>query len=148
MALWQYQFIIVPRTNESYDDCNYNKNRFEHELFWKEELVDKSLFLEIDSILTKKDSWCNNIDLYGDEESNCIEILFDNNNYIISVSFRLNFTDYFDVILEKVKEFCILKGLLILDEGFNLVPLNLEALKVIIQDSSQVKRYNDLLDTE
>jgi hypothetical protein len=150
MALWQYTFLVL--TKESFESINQDilfsivDNEFDDEPFWQMHLINKSLFEEIGNILKKRKSWSNNIELYGNQESNCFEVLYDSKtNFVISVSFRIDFTSDFEDILIHIIEFCILKCLIILDENLNVVPLNIEAFKDIIKNAPQKKEYNKFL---
>jgi len=86
----------------------------------------------------------NDLLIFGNLESNCFEI-YSENNLVQSVSFRINFTINYETILNQIVGFCILKGLMILDESLNIVPLNVEIVKSVILNAPQVKRYNQLL---
>lgn len=149
MALWQYTFFVLPeeslrllnsdlvfeRSQDGFDDAPY----------WKLMQKNSSFFKGIDYILKKAKSWSKNIDLYGNQESSCFEVLFDHySNCVISVSFRIDFTSNYERILRGIIEFCILNGLVILDEDLILVPMNLEQVKQIIEHSPQVNKYEIL----
>jgi hypothetical protein len=82
--------------------------------------------------------------MYGSEESNRFEVLCENNN-VVSVSFRIDFTTEYEIVLRQILEFCILKGLAILDESLRVVPLSFEAAKSVVDNSVQIKKYNKLL---
>lgn len=148
MAIWQYTFQVLPKesintlTNDSF--FNSADEGFDDELLWKQYPLKKGFFNKINSILKKTKSWSSDIDLYGNQESNCFEVLSDSEGNAISVSFRIDFTSNYEFILSHVIEFCGLNGLLILDEGLNIVPWNYEQVKNIIKNSPQVKKYNEL----
>lgn len=150
MALWQYTFHILTKEslcffpigiNHSFDDY-----LFDDEPYWQYKPVNKCYFDEIGNILQKNKSWSKKINLYGDEQSNCFEVLFDGEtNNVISVSFRIDYTSNYELVLREIIEFCVLKNLIILDENVQVLSLNYESIKSIIDNSPQVKRYKKLM---
>ena len=149
MALWQYTFQVL--TKESFDSLNKNiissteEFVFDDELFWQYKPINRSLFAGLESILGRGKSWSNEIDLYGNEESNCFEILFDKqNNIVLSASCRIDFTSDYENVFQKIIEFCISNDLVILDENLNIVPLNASTMKCIIENAPQRSKYNEL----
>jgi hypothetical protein len=146
MALWQYSFHLI--TKESFKILTKNslptfdELGFDDELYWHVELIDKFFFEEIDTILNKNVSWSTEIDLYGHQKSNCFEVFFDGNTNIVkSVSFRIDFSNDYEMVLKGIIEFCIQKGLIILDEKLQLVTLNYEVARSIIENSPQMNKY-------
>lgn len=148
MAVWQYTFQVLPKESVNTFAENFFFNQkdevFDDEPYWKEHPLKKSFFSKINSILKKAKSWSNDIDLYGNQESNCFEVLSDSEGYVLSVSFRIDFTSYYESVLSYIIEFCILKGLIILDEELNVVSLNYEQVQSVIKNSPQLKRYYEL----
>jgi len=150
MALWQYTFQVL--TKESYDslykDIGFpiEDDCFDDEPYWQYKPINRSLFAGIELILSKNKSWSSKTDLYGDEESNCFEVLFDEQNIVLSVSFRIDFTSDYENTLKRIIDFCILNDLVILDENLNTVPLKFEVAKYIIENAIQVGMYNKLKD--
>lgn len=150
MALWQYTFQIL--TKESFDSLSKkgallidDDLGFDETPFWLYKSVNSPFFADLELILHKNKSWSDEIDLYGDQESNCIEIFFDKQKEIvISASIRIDFTSDYEDILSQIIEFCILRGLILLDENLQITPLNLETIKNIIENAPQVKMYNKL----
>lgn len=148
MALWQYTFQVLPKESiEVLSPDHYLKkgvSGFDDEPYWKLNPVNKIVFHSIQEILPKNKSWSNEIELYGNQESNCFEVLFDNRGEVLSASFRIDFRSSYEKILSQIIEFCILNGLVILNEDLSVVPLNAEQVQNIIEDSPQVRRYNEL----
>lgn len=148
MALWQYNFQLIEKI--SLDDLS-NKQLFiedgflDEEPYWIYSHKHKSLFSEMDHILKKNKSWSNSIDLYGEQDSNCLEVYFDDSDYITSASFRIDFRNHYENILENIIVFCSLKELVIIDEKLNNVQLNYEYIDNIIKSSKQRKIYFGLL---
>lgn len=146
MAIWQYTFHILPKESTK----QYNiKEGIENDLFWKITPIQKTHFNEVDLILPLNKSWSDEIDLYGSVESNCLEVLFNKtDNTIVSVSFRINFSSSYEAILNSLIQFFILKGLIIVNEEFDLTPINYEVIKTTIEISPQFIKYNKLLSTQ
>lgn len=148
MALWQYTFQVLPKESievlSPYHYLKKGESGFDDEPYWKLNPVNKIVFHSIQEILPKNKSWSNEIELYGNLESNCFEVLFDNKGEVLSASFRIDFRSSYEKILSQIIEFCILNGLVILNEDLSVVPLNAEQVQNIIEDSPQVRRYNEL----
>lgn len=148
MALWQYTFQIL--TKESYEALyknfvfTFEDLGFDSEPFWQYHLIDRAYFSSIESFLKKNQSWSRKIDLYGNQEGNCFEVSFNDDDYVLSVDFRIDFRYNYESVLKHIIEFCILKGLIFLDENLNYVPLNFETTKKVISNAPQVKKYNIL----
>ncbi|MEO5998078.1 MAG: hypothetical protein ABIN89_15140 [Chitinophagaceae bacterium] len=144
MALWQYTFYVLPGKSLEIFSADFRfsneENEFDDAPFWIEQKIDADFFNNINLILPKGKSWSKNIDLYGNQESNCFEVLFDK-NMVISVSFRIYYTSYYKDILVGIIEFCILKGLVIVDENLCVAPLNFLTLKNIIDSCPQLHKY-------
>lgn len=149
MALWQYTFQILPKENfkalEKSVEISLDDNLFDEAPYWQIKPLNKSYFFKIGNILQKSKSWSKEIDLYGDQESNCFEVFFDGKtDDVTSVSFRIDFTSDYEMVLNNIMEFCILKGLIVLDEKLQLVPLNCESIRNLIENTPQVETYNEI----
>lgn len=147
MAIWQYKFIVLPKSSISANDLKLEVSDdgfYKDDLYWSKSPTSVFFFADINKIMPEGESWSNDLLIFGNLESNCFEI-YSENNLVQSVSFRINFTINYETILNQIVEFCILKGLIILDESLNIVPLNVEIVKSVILNAPQVKRYNQLL---
>jgi len=84
--------------------------------------------------------------IYGDLESNCLEIYkdIDYDNYVDSASFHIDFRSNYIEFLCTIISLCELSDLSILDETLNIVPLRLEIIIDIIDDSPQKRKYSML----
>ncbi|WP_312323315.1 hypothetical protein [Soonwooa sp.] len=147
MAIWQYTFYIIE--GRSLRDLSPNEifvedNLFNEEPYWIYSHKKRNLFFEIESILRKNVSWSDSIDLYGKEDSNCLEVFFDHENYITSASIRIDFIHSYESVLKQFIEFCISKDLIMIDEDLNVVLLNYEYIDNIIKRSNQRKVYYNL----
>jgi len=148
MALWQYTFHVLPRESLQFHSPDFvfskNNEEFDDSPFWKAQQVKDGFFEDISLTLPKETSWSKAINLYGNQESNCIEVLSEN-NLILSVSFRIDFTSDYEGILNTLIDFFIVKGLLMIDEELKIIPLNILAIKIIIENSPQYKKYKQFL---
>lgn len=148
MAIWQYTFHVLHKesVNTASDFCTFNRDDegFDDSFFWKKHPLKKVFFNEINLIFNKSRSWSLRIDLYGNQESNCFEVLHDNEDNVLSVSFRIDYTSNYEPALSQIIEFCVFNGLIILDENLNIVPLNFENAKTVIEHSPQIEKYNKL----
>lgn len=147
MAIWQYTFQLIPsgiieKKIELDDDGLYETG-----FFWKIKEKRIEVFNEIGDILPKSLSWTDNLIIYGDLESNCLEVYKDTNynDYVDSASFRIDFRSNYIEILSRIISLSELNRLSILDEALNIVPLKLEIIIDIIDNSPQKRKYLMLL---
>lgn len=145
MALWQIPFIVLPATClQSQTTFEKEDDMFDDSPFWQAESIKSEYFDEISRILPRSKSWSDALIMYGDNTSNVFEI-FVENEIVQSVSFRIDFTSKYEIILRQLIEFCLLKGLIILDQNLDVVPLNFESVKERINSMPQIQKYNYLL---
>lgn len=147
MAIWQYTFHVLPKESVDALSSNYHfkkdEGEFDDEPYWKYNSISRDFFYGINKILVKSISWSNQIDLYGNQESNCFEVFFEN-NYVISASFRIDFRSNYEKTLGEIIEYCLLNGLVILNEDLRIVPFISEKFKNCIDEAPQVKKYHEL----
>lgn len=140
----QYEFHVIER--QSFEDLAVanqfiEEKYFNAEPFWIYSYKHKSLFSEVDKILKKRRSWDQQRDLYGDQESSCLEVCFDDDNYIESVKLRIDFgVSYVEVLFELLWLFRT-KDLVIIDENLRWQPLNFEIIHRVIQSSKRWEKY-------
>ncbi len=148
MAIWQYTFHVLPMESVEALSSDYQfektKDGFDDEPYWKFNPVNRDFFESVQNVLPKSKSWSNEIDLYGDQESNCFEVFFQEENEVISVSFRIDFRENYKEVLSYIIEFCFCNELVLLDEDLTIVFWNYKQVQNIIRNSSQVKKYNKL----
>lgn len=148
MAIWQYTFHVLPKKSVEVLSSDYHftksEDGFDDERYWNLDSYNKVFFHFVEEILPKKKSWSDEIDWYGDQESNCFEVLFDRKGNVLSVSFRVDFRSNYENVLRQIIEFFSLKGLVLLDEALNIVPHNYEQAQNVIEASPQGKIYHEL----
>lgn len=146
MAIWQYNFTLIPRASVSDKSLNAHFDKdglFEDDIYWDLVSVNIDFFCDIDAIISKGKSWSNNIILFGNEEANCFEV-FKDDQKVKSVSFRVDFTSNYEDFLRGVIEFALLRNLLIVDEGYNILEPNFLSINNLIESSPQFLKYKQL----
>lgn len=145
MAIWQYAFYLLPE--ESVIDFSeeleseFTDQEFDDEKFWLKTPHKRDVFYDLEGILPKKSSWNFKIDLYGDIETNCIEVLFNNEFYVVSIMLRLDFSKEYNTILNNVVNYCKLKKLVIISKELKLLALNYEEVDNAVRQSKQLENY-------
>jgi hypothetical protein len=110
---------------------------FDDELIWNKYKKHYSMFNSINDILPLNISWSKNIILFGDETSNRLEVLFNENGTILSVSFRIDVTSNYEIILIRLLDFYKSNNLVVIDEELNLLELKLNSFEKIIRNSNR-----------
>ena len=72
MALWQYEINIIPQGRK------YLSASSDEIISWKNINIPKDIDSCISNILPLTSSWSDQIKIYGNHDSTCIEILFEN----------------------------------------------------------------------
>ena len=144
MAIWQCEFFILPKS-DTYDlqyDSQYSDIRlFEDDKYWKKAKIKKEIFSEISCLLKPEKSWSNEIDLYGNENGNRLEVLFDANNIIESVTFRIDFRSEYGTVLRGIISLCEKNGFCIMDGNLNNLKLSFNAIKETINKSEKQRIF-------
>jgi hypothetical protein len=145
MALWQYTFRLIPKvdleelgvstciSNEVLDDF----------VSWSNGNYTLAFFKPLTAILESNKIWCENINLFGTEDSNCIEIFMDNGK-VVEVTVRLDYQTEYTPLLHQLIEFCSLNSIVLLDEENNVLYLNTTKITQVILSSPQYKKLNNL----
>lgn len=144
MAIWQCEFFILPKS-DTYDlqyDPQYSDIRlFEDDKYWKKAKIKKEIFSEISHLLKPEKSWSNEIDLYGSENGNRLEVLFDANNIIESVAFRIDFRSEYEAVLRGIISLCEKNGFCIIDGSLKNLKLSFNAIKETINKSKKQRIF-------
>jgi len=143
MGLWQVGFFVLPRESAGSRFALDEEGSFDDSPYWLEQKVLPGFFDPIAAFLPVEKSWSEKICLYGSHDSNRVEVSHDN-GIVESVSFRIDITSQYETVLAELIEFCILNGLVVLDEKLSALPLNFEVIKFVIENSQQVKGYRAL----
>lgn len=146
MAIWQYTFFLVPAASINIVDLvdiKTSDGLVDDEYFWTLSTIDLSVFAPINAFMPQRESWSRNIMQFGELEKNCCEIFIED-QHVVSVSFRVDFTSDYLSLLDSMIEFCLFNGISILDEHFSPVPLNTLSIASLMQASPQFNLINKL----
>ncbi|EAY24871.1 hypothetical protein [Microscilla marina] len=146
MAIWQYNFIVVPRKYliNSEVKVSFDKDGFlDDETYWLNDKVNCDLFGEISTVLPKAKPWHKDLTLFGRQDSNCFEV-YSEYGLVESVSFRIDFTTLYKDILDFILEFLRLHDFLIIDEQGYSSSLDSSEIKMLIENSKQFHKYKAL----
>ena len=148
MAIWQCEFFILPKS-DTYDlqyDPQYSDIRlFEDDKYWKKAKIKKEVFSEISYLLKPEKSWSNEMDLYGSENGNRLEVFFDANNIIESVTFRIDFRSEYEAVLRGIISLCEKNGFCIIDGSLKNLKLSFSAIKETINKSKNKEFFTELV---
>lgn len=152
MALWQYTYYVIPR--ESIQDLSDlhllstdTEEGFDLEGYWKTADIPVSFFDSLSTILPLGQSWSEDIVLFGNQQSHMIQVIQNEYGKVEDVSIRIDFTRDYDGFLSEFLEFCIHRGLVILDEEMQISPLSVESIRRTIEASPQSRQYYRMLDS-
>lgn len=138
--------MVVPEKNvlkkESFTNMKIDEKYYFETNFWGNEY--KSDYFEtLDKILPKRRSWSNDIIYFGQEDSNVLKVIIENNK-VVEVILRIDFrTDYL-FLLNEILEFCRLRGFILLDENLNIMPFNSSIIIRTIENSPQYNKLKEL----
>ena len=149
MAIWQYNLTVLPKS--IFDKEYFSLEQFidedgflDDESCWLTEPTRANFFNEIEHFLPRNKSWSTNIILFGNQNSNRFEIYKNVDDFVISVSFRIDYTSEYEDILRAIISFIEMRKLVILDEEMRLLDSNFVTIKSHIEASNQRKAYEDL----
>ena len=137
MSLNQIGFFVLPKKCwvEMVNENNFkldDEGFFDDELIWNKFNIHYSLFSPINEILPITKSWSNNIMMFGEENSNRFEVLFNKSKIVVSVSFRIDFLSNYEIILIKLLNFFKSNDLIVIDEKLNFVELKYQIFEEIL----------------
>ncbi len=148
MSIRQNSYFIVPKQGDKYtlfSDLNLKSfledNFFEDDLLWdgldvKIENLDKSLSQKF----TKADSWSNELNIYGNLETNCLKIIHENST-VVSITVRIDFTRDYSFFLQDIISFCATNDFVIVDSELNVLPLDYDAIHNNLINSKAYKNF-------
>ena len=139
MAIWQYQIFVLPKEEiDSYFSnlLFINEEALNEVNWWKYRQLTTEYFENFKSILPLKKSWSDDIVLFGDENSNCIELLTNKGKIVeimVRIDLRFDYTQFLDMLCEFAQEYnCILLNysFKILSPVKNLVNKDIESYPI------------------
>ncbi len=150
MSIYQNTYFIVPRKGNYtlFEGINL-KSFLEDDLLFEDDLFWNNRILELGKInnyllqnFEEDVSWSEDLKIYGDNETNCIKLFFEN-NFVVSMSFRVNFTTDYSSFLNKIIEFCEINNLLIVDNDLNVLSIDYQTIVDNIMNSRAFEKYKD-----
>lgn len=150
MSVYQNTYFVVPRKGNYnlFEGLNLNSfieedGFFEDDLFW-ENLKYKYGDIEsyLLSVLEVGKSWSKDLKIFGNIDLNSLEILLEN-NFVVSLSFRVNFKTDYSSFLKEVIEFCKLNDFLIVDNDLNTLVLEHGQINNNIINSKAYNRFKE-----
>lgn len=145
MALWQYKFRIIPSPSrmfgsEDNSDKPLGERSVDEETLWNQARISVDVFDSIKTVLPKADSWNDTHLIYGDLETTCLE-LGNKNGVIEYASVRVDFRTDFMEVLKALIPVLESNELTLLDENFDLVPLDTAHIRDIVLSAPKVTKY-------
>lgn len=147
MAIWQYQIYIVPE--EEVDSYFKNENSISYDdlseiKWWKYRQLKIDSFNTFIKLLPRKDSWSREIILFGDESSNCIEVLLEE-NLIIEISIRVDLRLDYKGFINLLCEYALSNKCMFLNDKLEILYPNLKLLENDIMNYPRYKAFLDKL---
>jgi len=147
MSVYQNEYFIVPREGNYtlFEGLNLKSfledDLFEDDLFWDGINVNlKKINTYLSGNFPEDNSWSERLKIYGNNDTNSINLL-SKDNMIESMSFRVNFTTDYTIFLDKLIELCKLNDLLIVDNDLNVLSLDYQMIMDNIVNSKAFERY-------
>lgn len=125
MAFWQYSFWVIPKKKVEEEYGNIPKTISESDfnsIEWFNSYSEKE-FLETIDYLSSGFHWCKDVTFFGDLESDCIEIYYENNKPC-EVFLRIDLTKNFSLMAKKMMGSIKAGKLIILDEDLRIITDN------------------------
>jgi len=133
MALWQYAFWVVPKSSVLKTNGHIEKYLTE-EIFNSKSFFDENCsyddFSKSITYMEKNKHWCDDASLYGEYDSDCIEIYYkDNTRHIDSIHIRIDLRkEYYKLTVDKLIRSILSSGFIIINEDLNVLPVSEESI--------------------
>lgn len=147
MAIWQHHMYLLPRQEvESYfgTPTSIDFEAFNEIDWWKNHRFTLADFESFDSILPRNKSWNENLILFGEESSTCIEILLLEGK-ISEVSIRIDLRKDNTLFLKRISEFAHFNNCIFWDEGLLIVNSDIFSIEQSIARNNKHQRFLDKL---
>lgn len=129
MAIWQFDFYIVPRDS---------LGNFDTENLWEGKNISTESLTEISKVLSLTQSWSKDITQYGENDDTCIQI-FDMGNSNQSIRIRLGLYSLTRAVLESIVAFINRnKAVIILQNDMRVEPTMKNVID-LIKESNEFK---------
>jgi hypothetical protein len=141
MAIWQYNLFVLPQEEiySYFGQTDMIRNDDLNEInWWKYRQLNIEWFDFFNDLLIRKKSWSDDIILWGDESSNCVLILIENNE-IIEIFMRIDIRDDFDFFLRLICNFAQRHECALLNSALKIFPVDFVTIK---EDIAKFKKNN------
>jgi len=153
MAIWQFDFIVVPKENiiikfKSYPE-KINLDDIDDIGNWNHHNLIESTLKELAIVLKPTKSWSDEIKQFGRIDESCVKLLYDK-NILEEISVRLDLRNLTYEILKPIINFIKENNALIITDDGNLINAEINELINQIKKSdsySFVKNPKDFLMT-
>lgn len=135
MAMWQFEYMIIPKGRRLEDYLE------EQLICWKGIEITGDSIIKLNELLPKEKGWSDDIHQYGNSNSTCIEISYEDGD-IDEISCRLDLRSLSKVLLSKIVEYIKeIKGE-VLYKG-DIYEANMETLLDLMRNSEEAKFCKD-----
>jgi hypothetical protein len=149
MALWQYQLFLVPEEEvASYfkNDVSISQNAFNEIGWWRYRQLGIASFYFFEEILPVNESWSKDIILFGNESSNCIELLI-NRNLITEVCVRIDLRVDYKQLLHLLCEFSNKNNCILLNSDLKMIRPDFQRVEADIISYPRYKSFVEKLNS-
>lgn len=131
MAIWQFEYIIIPRGRRKEE---YLEERL---ISWEGIEISVSAIEKLSRMLLQEKSWTKDIEQYGSIEGTCIEFLYED-NYIVEINGRLDLRNLSKVMLTEIVAYInMIKGDILYQN--NIYEAQLDIMIELLKGSQQAK---------
>lgn len=140
MAIWQNTFYICPKSILLFKQ---NSNIDDYEELWDKIIVDYKIFEFFSENLKRAKSWSEDIIIYGNTDSTCLEIGIKNDR-VDFIRLRIDYRTEFQVLIAQLKQFLNKHDFVLLDANSKIVDPTKENIINIIKSSKQFLKYQEM----
>ena len=140
MALWQYAFWAIPKASVIGNNGHIEKYLTEEKInsiIFFDENCSYDQFLTSITYMKMNTHWCDNAILYGEYDSDCIEIYYEpDTKHIDSIRIRIDLRKEYRLTLASLMQSLLSSNFIIINENLNILSMNEES---ILDDISKNK---------
>ncbi|EUJ26912.1 hypothetical protein [Listeria cornellensis] len=134
MAIWQFEFDVIPE-----------KEKNHKEGAWKRNIISIESLQYLEEILPKEPSWTGDICQYGKIDETCIEFFYDDNN-LSDIHVKLDLRNLTKKHLSTIINFIKINDAVLMVNGCHVKP-SLVDIAQEIKKSQAYRFINDPLET-
>lgn len=145
MAIWQHTFHLLPGDSLQQEGIPVisDDGFLNDDILWEGHSIGAEILPQLSKILPEGKSWSPNLKVFGNLESNCIEVLFEDNQ-ICAFSFRIDFLHFQPTWIEPLLELCAQLKLVVITEENYILPIDYGQILAVIKQSQGYKKYIEL----